>query len=204
MPGTLILTATDGSLNATTGVAGFAWATTDGDWGAACAWPPSDNITVAEALAVLTAVTTAPTDVPLHIVTDSQATLEQLRMAAAGTNRRDSRPARTADQTVTAARARTAATVVHWVRGHAQAAGVTVLHRQVDGAARRAARRVSADPAWSDRTTPHITAAAAVAVASRGTGACPCGWAEPTTSAGEPYPSDPATWTLRLHPGSVS
>lgn len=200
----LLVVATDASTAPRSGIAGFAWADTDGSWGAGCAWPPSDNITVPESLAILTAVTTAPAGRPLHIVTDSQASLEQLRMAAAGTRRRDSRPARTADQTVSAARAREAETVIHWVRGHTQTAGVTVLHRQVDGAARRAARRVSADPAWYDRTTPHIIAAAAVAVASRDSGDCNCGWVNPTTSRGEAYPSDPATWTLRLRPEVVS
>ncbi len=200
----LLVVATDGSIRATTGVAGFAWASTDGDWGVACAWPTSDNITVPESLAIRTAVKYAPADRPLHVVTDSQASLEQLRMAAAGTRRRDSRPARIADQTVAAAQARTAETVIHWVRGHTQTAGVTVLHRQVDRAARTAARHASANPDWYDRTTPYVTEAAAAAVASRGAGACPCGWAEPTNTAGEPYPSDPTTWTLRLHPGPVS
>lgn len=205
MPSTdLLVVATDGSIRATTGVAGFAWATTDGDWGVACAWPTSDNITVPESLALRTAVTSASTDRPLHIVTDSQAALEQLRMAAVGTRRRDTRPARIADQTITAAKMRTAETVFHWVRGHTQTAGVTVLHRQVDRAARTAARHASSNPDWYDQTTPHITTAAATAIAARGTGACPCGWTEPTTTAGEPYPSDSATWTLRLLPGAVS
>ncbi|MGW8431056.1 RNase H family protein [Curtobacterium citreum] len=200
----LLVVATDASIAPRTGVAGFAWADTDAGWGAACAWPPSDNITVPESLAILTAVTTAPMGRPLHIVTDSQASLEQLRMAAAGTRRRDSRPARTADLTVAAAQARTEETVIHWVRGHTQTVGVTVLHRQVDGAARRAARRVSADPAWYDRTTQHITAAAEAAVAGQNSGDCDCGWVEPTTSLGEAYPSDPSTWTLRVRPGAVS
>jgi ribonuclease HI len=197
----LLVIATDGSIRTTTGVAGFAWATTDGDWGVACAWPTSDNITVPESLAIRTAVISAPADRRLHIVTDSQASLEQLRMAAAGIHRRDSRPARIADQTVAATQGRTAETVIHWVRGHTQTAGVTVLHRQVDRAARTAARHASANPDWYDRSTPHVINAAEVAVASRGAGDCECGWAEPTTSGGAPYPSDPSTWTLRLRPG---
>lgn len=200
----LLLVATDASIAPRTGVAGFAWAGTDYGWGAACVWPPSDNITVPESLAILTAVTSAPPAQPLHIITDSQASLEQLRMSVAGTRRRDTRPARAAAEVLAAARGRTAETVIHWVRGHTQAAGVTVLHRQADGAARRAARQVSADPSWYDRTAPHITKAADAALAGSDTGDCDCGWVAPTTSLGEPYPSDPATWTLRLHPGNDS
>ncbi|WIE81430.1 hypothetical protein [Curtobacterium sp. MCSS17_016] len=102
------------------------------------------------------------------------------------------------------AQARTAETVVHWVRGHSQVHGATRLHRQVDRAARRAASSGPTNPSLFSSTDHHLQLTVTDLINTNYPDvACTCGWVPPVTGTGDPYPSAPAAWTLRLLPESA-